>query len=187
MILLLGIPGSGKGTQGKLLADTRGYHIISTGELLRTYGSDEQHQRMKTGEILGDEEVTELLDKALSHLENQDKVILDGYPRTVSQAQWLMDSDKKDRFQIRYVLHLQASREAVKARLRDRARPDDNENAVEERFNEYERKTFPLIDYFNQNGVEIVEVNGEGDIETIHKDIVAIDRERNPANSDEQG
>lgn len=175
MILLMGIAGSGKGTQGKLLAERGGYTVLSTGELLRTYGSEEQHARMQTGVILGDEEVTALLDKALKDLPDQNKVILDGYPRRIGQAEWLIADEQKDRFQIQYVLHLEASREAVKARLHDRARADDHDEAIEARFNEYEQVTLPILEYFRSHSVPVVEVNGEQPIETVHEAIMAVD------------
>lgn len=177
----MGIAGSGKGTQGKLLADARGYRIISTGELLRSYGSDKQHARMLNGEILSDDEVTELLDTALSHLEDQNKTILDGYPRTVGQSKWLLAEDKKDRFQIQYVLHLITSRDAAKARIHVRARADDNDVAIETRFNEYEQTTLPMLTYYREIGIEIIEVDGEQAIEEVHKRILALDIERQTA------
>lgn len=171
----MGIAGSGKGTQGKLLADARGYRVISTGELLRNYGSPEQHARMHNGEILGDDEVTELLDKALSELNDQNHVILDGYPRTVAQSKWLLADDKKNRFQVQYVLHLITSREAAKKRIHIRARTDDHDAAIEARFEEYERATLPIINYYKSIGLDVVEVNGEQSIENVHREILAID------------
>lgn len=175
MILLMGIAGSGKGTQGKLLGETGGYHVISTGELLRNYGSDDQHERMHKGIILGDEEVTELLDRALQDLADQDRTILDGYPRRVSQAAWLLADDKTGRFKVRYVLHLVASREAVKARLVERARTDDHDAAIEARFQEYEQATLPIIDYLRERGVPIEEIDAEQSIEVVQAQIKAID------------
>lgn len=175
MILLMGIAGSGKGTQGKLLGEARGYTVLSTGELLRNYGSDEQHERMHNGEILGDDEVTQLLETALSHLDDQNKTILDGYPRTVAQSKWLLAVDKKDRFQIQYVLHLITSREAAKERIHIRARTDDHDAAIEARFNEYEKTTLPMLSYYREIGIEIIEVNGEQSIEEVHQTILAID------------
>lgn len=176
MILLMGIAGSGKGTQGTLLADARGYTIFSTGELLRKYGSEEQHARMHKGEILGDEEVTELLNTALQQLDDQDRVILDGYPRTVAQSKWLLAEDKKDRFKITYVLHLMTSREAAKERIHIRARSDDHDAAIEARFNEYEKNTLPMLDYYREIGIPIVEVNGEQSIQEVHEEILSIDQ-----------
>lgn len=181
MILLMGIAGSGKGTQGKLLAATRGYHIISTGELLRAYGSPQQHARMHAGEILADEEVTDLLNKALSHLEDQDKVILDGYPRRIGQAEWLLAEAKKDRFNIDYVVHLIASRETVKARLTERGRTDDHDEAIEARFREYEQTTLPILRYLEEQGIKIIEVNAQQSVEDVHREIMAAEASRKDA------
>ncbi len=174
MILLMGIAGSGKGTQGKLLGETFGYQVISTGELLRNYGSEEQHQRMHKGEILADDEVTALLDTALNHVEDQNKTILDGYPRRLGQAQWLVADDKAERFKIDYVLHLLASREAVKARLNERGRADDHERAIEARFDDYEQITLPILAYYREIGVRVVEVNGEQPIEDVHQELLSV-------------
>lgn len=178
MILLMGIAGSGKGTQGKLLGTARNYHVLSTGELLRTYGSKEQHARMHTGELLSDEEVTELLDQALDYLDDPNRTILDGYPRSVAQSKWLLAQAAAGRFEIQYVLHLQASREAVKERMRERARADDHDAAIEARFLEYEQRTVPILEYYRNHGIEVIDVNGEQPIETVHQEIAAIDAER---------
>lgn len=172
MILLMGIAGSGKGTQGALLAREHGLHVVSTGELLRNYGSAEQHKRMLTGEILADEEVTALLDTALSDLTDKDKVILDGYPRRISQADWLLEQASTGHFKLDKVLHLVVSREAVKARLLDRGRQDDHHDAIEERFNEYERATVPILKHLEEAGVPVVEVNGEQPVQAVHQAIM---------------
>ncbi len=174
----MGIAGSGKGTQGKLLAETTDYKVISTGELLRAYGSEDQHRRMHTGELISDEEVTELLDRALAELDDPNKTILDGYPRSVAQSKWLLGQAAGGRFNIQYVLHLNASREAVKQRMKDRARTDDHDEAIEARFNEYEKATVPILDYYRTHGIDVVEVNGEQPIETVHQEILAIDKDR---------
>ena len=181
MILLMGIPGSGKGTQGKLLSTIRGYHIISTGELLRNYGSAEQHARMKAGEILGDEEVTRLLDNALGLLENQNNTILDGYPRTIKQADWLIEPAAAGRFKIDYAIYLHASQQAVTERLLNRGRPDDTAEAVAARFKEYEQATLPILDHLKAKGIEVVEVNAEQPIEEVHKELIENDRRLQPA------
>ncbi len=178
MILLMGIAGSGKGTQGKLLGTARDYHVLSTGELLRNYGSEEQHARMHTGELISDDEVTKLLDQALDNLDDPNRTILDGYPRSVTQSKWLLAQAAANRFEIQYVLHLQASREAVKERMRERARADDHDAAIEARFEEYQHRTVPILDYYRNHGIEVIEVNGEQPIEAVHKEIAAIDVDR---------
>ncbi len=179
MILLMGIAGSGKGTQGKLLAEAHGYHVLSTGELLRSYGSEEQHERMHKGELISDEEVTAMLDTALNNLEDQNKTILDGYPRSVAQSKWLLSQAADGRFDIQFVLHLEASREAVKARIHNRARADDHDAAIEARFKEYELATVPILNYYRKHDIEVIEVDGERPIEVVHQDIIAIDNQHN--------
>lgn len=172
MIIFMGIAGSGKGTQSKLFAERDGYEVISTGELLREYGSEAQQQRMLSGEILKDEEVTELLHKALSEMADQNKVILDGYPRRISQADWLLEQQKLERFELTGVLHLVATRDTVKKRLEYRGRPDDHDHAIEERFSAYEKATLPILKYFEDADVPIVEVDAEQSIESVHQDVV---------------
>lgn len=175
----MGIAGSGKGTQGKLLAETTDYQVISTGELLREYGSEDQHRRMHTGELISDEEVTELLDKALTNLADPSKTILDGYPRSVAQSKWLLGQAAEGRFAVQYVLHLKASKEAVKQRMKNRARSDDHDEAIEARFNEYEKATVPILDYYRNHGLEVVDVDAEQTIEAVQAEILSIDKARN--------
>lgn len=172
MIIFMGIAGSGKGTQSQLFAERDGYRVISTGELLRTYGSEEQQKRMLSGHILADEEVTALLDKALRAMPDQNKVLLDGYPRRISQADWLLQQQKEGRFELTGVLHLVASREIVKKRLEYRGRPDDHDRAIEERFSAYEKATLPILKHFEEANVPIVEVDAERSIEEVHESIM---------------
>lgn len=177
MIIFMGIAGSGKGTQSKLFAERDGYEVISTGELLRAYGSEAQQKRMLAGEILRDEEVTDLLDQALREMADQNKVILDGYPRRISQADWLLRAQREGRFKLSGVLHLVATRATVKKRLEYRSRPDDHDRAIEERFSAYENATLPILKYFSDARVPIIEVDAERSIEEVHQDVVqAINR-----------
>ena len=172
MILLMGIAGSGKGTQSKLLAENDGFNVISTGDLLRTYGSEDQHRRMMKGEILGDQEVTALLEKALDKTSDQDNVILDGYPRRISQAEWLLDQAHKGRFELTSVIHLKATKEAVLKRLQERGRLDDHDDGIERRFSEFEQDTVPILNYFIRAGIKVSEINAEESVDAVHEQIV---------------
>ena len=153
MILLMGIAGSGKGTQGKMLADHYGLHLISMGDVLRMYVTGKQRERMLAGELLDDNEIIALVDRVLSSIPDKETVLMDGFPRTITQAQWLLKQVESGRFQLDMTLHLQASREAVKQRLLSRARIDDTEEAIEARFNEYERSTTPLLQWLSDHNV----------------------------------
>lgn len=177
MILLMGIAGSGKGTQSKLLAEKDGFNVVSTGDLLRTYGSDDQHARMHKGEILGDQEVTALLERALSAISDQNNVILDGYPRRISQAKWLIDQQEAGRFELSCVVHLIASQDAVHRRLLERGRVDDHDDSIEQRFKEYQKDTVPILDFLAEGGIKVEEVNAEQSVEEVHEEIVHLLKE----------
>lgn len=168
----MGIAGSGKGTQGKMLADTRGYHLISMGEVLRMYVTGKQRERMLAGELLDDQEIIKIVDQVLNSLSDDEEVILDGFPRTIPQAEWLLEQVKKDRLKLTAAFHLVASREAVKQRLLSRARIDDVEDAIDERFNEYERSTAPVLKWLNEHGVNAVDINAERSVEAVNDDLV---------------
>jgi adenylate kinase len=172
MILLMGIAGSGKGTQGKMLADARGYHLVSMGEVLRMYVTGKQRERMLNGDLLDDEEIIKIVDGVLSSLPDGEEVLLDGFPRTVPQAEWLLSQVKQGRFGLTAAFHLVASRQAVKDRLMKRGRIDDVEAAIEQRFEEYERSTAPVIKWLVDNGVEVTDLNAERSPETVNADII---------------
>lgn len=172
MILLMGIAGSGKGTQGKMLADQHGFHLISMGEVLRMYVTGAQRERMLSGGLLDDQEIIKIVDQVLTSLADKEEVILDGFPRTVPQAEWLLEQVKAGRFDQPLALHLTASREAVKQRLLGRARIDDKEEAIEERFNEYERSTAPILQWLTDHGIKVINVDAERPVEVINKELV---------------
>jgi adenylate kinase len=173
MILLMGIAGSGKGTQGKMLADTRGFHLVSMGEVLRMYVTGEQREKMLKGGLLEDDEIIRIVDRVLTSLPDEEEVLMDGFPRTVPQAEWLLEQVKQGRFNLKVAFHLVASREAVKQRLVKRARIDDVDSAIEERFNEYERSTAPVLDWLSTHGVNVVNVNAERSPEAVNTEIVS--------------
>ena len=172
MTLLMGIAGSGKGTQGKMLADARGCHLISMGEVLRMYVTGEQRQRMLAGDLLDDHEIIKIVDQVLSSLPDNGEVILDGFPRTIPQAEWLLEQASEARFKLDKAFHLVASKEAVKQRLLARARIDDTEEAINQRFAEYEQATAPLLKWLSDHGVEVIEINAERPVEEVNNDIV---------------
>lgn len=172
MILLMGIAGSGKGTQGKMLSDRHSYHLVSMGDVLRMHVTGEQRKKMLAGGLLDDQEIIKIIDKVLISIDNHGEVLLDGFPRTIPQAEWLLSQVKAGRFQIQTAYHLKASREAVKKRLMSRGRIDDVEDAIEARFNEYEHSTHPLLVWLQNNGVNVVNIDAERPVEDINQDLV---------------
>lgn len=172
MILLMGIAGSGKGTQGKMLADQHGFHLVSMGDVVRMYVTGEQRQRMLAGGLLDDQEIIKIVDKVLASLPSDEEVVLDGFPRTIPQAEWLLEQVKAGRFELKMVFHLAASRAAVKARLLGRARIDDKEEAIEARFDEYERSTAPLLKWLADQGVKVINIDAERPPKVVNADLV---------------
>lgn len=172
MILIMGIAGSGKGTQSKLLAEKDGFHLITMGDVLRESASDEQRDKMHAGILLDDQEIIQIIDKFLAALPQDEEVLLDGFPRTMPQAEWLIKEVESGRFKLNTAIHLVASRQAVKERLIDRARTDDVEHAIEQRFDEYEKSTAPILEWLKQHNIEVFDVNAERPIEEVHQEIV---------------
>ncbi|MFI5270798.1 MAG: adenylate kinase family protein [Candidatus Saccharimonadales bacterium] len=172
MILLMGIAGSGKGTQGKMLADRYGFHLISMGDIVRMYVTGDQRKRMLNGELLDDTEVISIVDKVLSSIDDSKSIILDGFPRTIPQAEWLIEQQKSGRFSVDIALHLRASSDAVRKRLIDRARIDDTNDAIDARFKEYETSTTPLLAWLENNRVKVLNIDAERSVEEVNAEMV---------------
>ena len=171
MILLMGLPGAGKGTQGKIMADRHGMHLVSMGDIIRMYVTGERRSGMLSGELLDDQEVMALLDKVLAGIANKDLCVLDGFPRTIVQAEWLFKKSIKENFKISSVVHLKADENTVRTRLRSRGRLDDREDVIEERFKEYNRLTKPLIDWFKDHDIKVIEINAERSVDEVNDDV----------------
>jgi len=172
MILLMGLPGAGKGTQGALLVQDQGMRVISTGDLVRKHVTGKRMEEVLAGKYLNDQEMIELLDTEFTTVTDFSKIILDGFPRTVPQIEWLSEQTAAGRFSIDAVVFLTVSYDAVKERLLGRGRPDDTAEVIKARFNEYDTLTQPVLDWFDQHGVPVLRISGEGTIEDIHTEIV---------------
>lgn len=174
MIILMGLVGAGKGTQATFLAERYGYRVISTGELLRQYATEEQHARMLAGELLGDNEIIEMVDKVLDTAADIQKCLLDGFPRSVQQTSWLLDQAASGRFRISAFINIAVTEEVVRHRLLGRGRSDDNEATIAKRFEEYRNITSPIFSYLDGQGVTVYHVDGDQEPEAVHKAIVEV-------------
>lgn len=173
MIILMGVAGAGKSFQGRLFADEHGYAWISTGELFRVLVTGQRRQQMLEGKLLSDQEVIELMDKTLKQLiDTNQEFLLDGFPRTKPQADWLLEQVKAGRFQLTAIFNLTASPEVVKDRLLKRGRQDDTAAAIKKRFDEYQSVTLPIIDYFKKSGVTVHDIDASRDPMTVHDEIM---------------
>ena len=172
MIILSGVAGAGKSIQGRLFADELGYAWISTGELFRAVVTGERRRRMLKGELLDDQEVIELLDKTLGLLDLSKELVIEGFPRTQFQAEWLIKQVSDGRLNITAIFNLVASKEVVLNRLLSRGRLDDKEEVIATRFEEYERKTMPIIDYFKSKGIKVYDINADLTPSEVHQQMV---------------
>jgi adenylate kinase len=169
-ILLLGPQGAGKGTQANRIAQEFGIPHIASGEILRSEmaaGTD-LGMRVKDiydrGDLVSDDLMIDLIRNRLSHPDTEAGFVLDGFPRTTVQAEALdrMFGDIGRRFDV--VFALQIPDEVAFDRLRRRAeiegRPDDTDEAIRRRLENYHRETAPLIDYYRARG-NLVPIHGD--------------------------
>ncbi|CVK15515.1 adenylate kinase [Apibacter mensalis] len=178
IIVLFGPPGSGKGTQAKILSEKFHLEHISTGDLFRyniknnTKLGQEAQSYINKGNLVPDELTTEMLIDELRRNSSQKGFILDGYPRTKSQAETL---DKLlntiFRTQVDVTLALYVKDEILVKRILKRSeaseRLDDaDESIIRNRINEYYEKTAVVSNYYKQQH-KLVELDGEGNIEEI--------------------
>jgi adenylate kinase len=211
-IIFVGPPGAGKGTQAARLARILGLPHVAAGDLLRAVRAQDTplghmaRQYMDAGQLVPDDVTIQIIEQRLAQPDAKDGVILDGFPRTLSQARALdelfarrNDGSKEDDI----VLYLEASRDVVLERMKGRwicqqcgsvyhipnvapteagqcdvcgaplfQRSDETPQIQAKRYEVYEHDTLPIVDYYRQRGI-LVEINGERDVESVTRDILA--------------
>jgi adenylate kinase len=172
MIILIGMAGTGKSTQGQILAKHLNCPWISVGNVLRAHVSGEYAKKMLAGELISDSELFPLLAAEFKKIHaEREEFILDGSPRTMEQARWLCQKVKDGDLKMTAAVHLNAEQEVAKARLLARGRPDDYEGAINERFAEYEKVIIPILSYLQNQGFIIHEIDAEQPQEKVAADI----------------
>lgn len=173
MIIFMGVAGSGKSLQGKKLADSFGLPWLSTGEFLRMLTSGKQRKDMVAGKLMKDDEIISLVQKIFTVVDVHNEFVLDGFPRTVAQADWLISQRKYKQLEITAVINMKADLKVVEGRLHSRGRVDDNAEAIKERFSEYEKSVIPIIDDFKKAGVPVIDIDAGQTVDLVNKDIVS--------------
>jgi adenylate kinase len=174
-LLIVGPPGSGKGTQATFIADAFGVPAISTGDIFRHHitNQTELGVRVKAivdaGDYVPDDLTNELVADRLSEPDAAKGFLLDGYPRTLDQVRFLdelLASDGK----LEAVIRLTADQDELVRRLTHRAheqgRADDTEEAIRHRQNVYTQQTAPILDVYRERGL-LVEVDGIGSVDEV--------------------
>jgi adenylate kinase len=172
MIVFFGPAGAGKSVQGQLLAARNNWRWLSSGQLLRDTHDLELIKEMQTGHLVTPEKVNELMGDALKRAKNVDRVILDGYPRQLSQAKWLIGSQPEHERSIQLVIVLEVPRSELLKRIEVRGRIDDTPEAVDERLRIYRTEIYPILTYLTEQGVNVAHIDGTGSVGQVHDRIM---------------
>ena len=179
-LIIFGPPGAGKGTQSKFIADNFNLFQLSTGEFLRKEIKNNSEIGKKiasiisSGSLVSDEIVSNLIEKIISNKIYNNRIIFDGYPRSLDQAKNLDRLLKKYKQKIDIVIKLSVSLDTVKKRILERRnlekRSDDSEDIAIKRYNTYEKSTEPVIEYYKKMNLLKV-IDGERSIDQINREI----------------
>ncbi len=181
-LILLGPPGAGKGTQGHRLSEQ--YHIpeISTGDILRAAVRDgtplgaKAKGYMDAGKLVPDDVIIGIVRDRLAQADATDGYILDGFPRTVPQAEALDEMLSESQQPLDHVICVDVPDDELVQRLVERGkienRLDDTEDVIQNRLTVYHKETSPLVDYYRQTGF-LRRVPGVGTIDDIYNRIIA--------------
>ena len=182
MIILFGLAGSGKGTQGKALSEIFGWRWLSVGEAIREHGGYEEI--INNGGLIPDRDVIKLKDKQIKKAEDEGfDVILDGYPRDKEQAEYIMNTmpDKIDG-----AIILEVPKEELYQRLSLRGRDDDKErSSIDRRFEIFEQNISSILPMLEAKNIPIERVDGVGKIEEVTSRLAEVVKRFNP-NATEQ-
>ena len=180
-IVILGPPGAGKGTQGKLIADDAGIPHVNTGDMFRAEcaaGTDlggRVSSILDAGDLVPDELTIEVVRARLAQDDTVNGFVLDGFPRTIAQAEAL---DRLlveiDRGELSVVLDFQVSDEIAVQRLLGRAgvegRSDDAPDRVQHRLDVYHEKSEPLVEYYRARGI-LVGIHADRTVEEVFAEV----------------
>lgn len=186
IVIFLGPPGAGKGTQAKYISETRGIPQLSTGDMLRAAIAEktpiglEAESVIASGELVSDEIVAGIVSDRIDADDCVPGFLLDGFPRTVPQAEMLDELlTRKDR-KVDVVLEMVVDEDALVDRLHSRikdtlaaggdVRPDDNEETFRNRLGVYREQTAPLTPYYRKKGL-VREVDGMAPIPEVSAQI----------------
>jgi adenylate kinase len=166
VLVILGAPGSGKGTLAKVLQDDYGINHISTGDLIRKSDDEELKKIIAGGDLVPDSMIVKMLVSELKNIDPLEGVIFDGFPRTIKQAKKLDSILGKMGLGLNHAIFLDLDEKIAKERIKERAKKEDrkddsSDEVIENRFKEYHNKTFPLVDFYKRSR-KLLKIDAEG-------------------------
>jgi adenylate kinase len=173
MIIIFGPAGSGKSVQGQILAARHNWRWLSAGQLLRDTHDLSLLQQMQTGELVNPEIVNQIMNKAFHKAKDIDHVVLDGFPRQLEQAKWLLDTQPQHKRAVNLVVVLDVPKEELIRRIQLRGRADDTAKAIEERLAIFAKEINPIIAFFKSQDIRVTPIDGTGTVGQVHDRIEA--------------
>tara|TARA_Y200000002_G_C22595287_1_gene627019 strand:- start:382 stop:933 length:552 start_codon:yes stop_codon:yes gene_type:complete len=174
LIIILGAPGSGKGTQTNKLLENKNISAICMGDIVRNEISNKtefaltMQSYLDKGDLVPDSLICDLFTRVYKKKESYTHLILDGFPRTLFQCKHL-ESVVQNEFISKKILLIDVPNEILVQRLLERKRSDDTKSVIENRLKTFEKEIKPILNYFTNH---IIEVNGNNEIDSIYKDII---------------
>lgn len=161
-ILFLGAPGSGKSTQGQILANDNGWIWLSSGELCRNSGNPEILEIIKGAKLVPDDMIAKMMLEVINE-HPEASFVFDGFPRNRQQCDILNDN----KIDVDLVLEINVPKEELLARVALRGREQDTEETMLERIDIYEKSRDEIVEYYSKRGVKCEIVNGVGEIDEV--------------------
>ena len=183
LLIFLGPPGSGKGTQAQILTKKLNYLHISIGDLLRENISTQTDlgklasKYVSSGELVPDDLIIDLVNSSIVDLQSKESsskgVILDGFPRTINQAAALENKIKELDVLIKSVVYLDISDEKILSRLLNRGRDDDEPELIRNRLDVYRNQTEPLLVFYDERKL-LNSINGDQELDDVNNNIMNV-------------
>lgn len=161
--------------QGQMLAVRQGWKWLSTGAMLRDSSDPTIIQILKTGDLVSDGVTFEVFNQAVQDAQAKDfsNIIVDGFPRTKMQAEWLATYLDKTGQKIDTVIVLEVPEAEIMTRLEKRGRVEDTPETIAKRMSIYRQKMYPILGTFAEDGVRVVHIDGTGTAGEVHDRLYA--------------